>query len=424
MKCIELFTGAGGLALGLHQAGFELTSVIESNPYACATLRSNIRGKTVPGIEAWNLHEEDVRRSDFRSFGHVDLVAGGPPCQPFSIGGKHAGVEDARDMFPEIIRAIRELSPSAFIVENVRGLARPMFADYLSYVRLQLSLPSIVRAAAEGWREHSERLSQSRQPSVDGGGYIVKHAVLNAADYGIAQTRWRLFIVGFRADLNVDWDFPNPTHSKHQLLRDQLLTRDYWSEHGIVPSVERSGDGLPSRIVSRLGATSMYRWRTVRDALLGLPEPAAGDGPGQVPGHRLILGARSYPGHMGSPLDWPAKTLKAGAHGVPGGENMIRYPDGAVRYFTIREAARLQSFPDQWLFAGRRSQLVRQLGNAVPVTLARAVAASVHDALAQARTEAVSTGLRRERHQMVHSPSDQFAPAPQQRCRPAARVKS
>src|SRR5690606_26287424 len=115
------------------------------------------------------------------------------------------------------------------------------------------------------------------------------------------------------------------------------------------------------------------RWRTVRDALEGLPEPKA-KSPRGVHNHVLQPGARSYPGHTGSPVDLPAKTLKAGDHGVPGGENMLRRVDGTVRYFTVRESARLQTFPDDYELHGSWTEAMRQLGNAVPVELARQVA--------------------------------------------------
>ena len=93
--------------------------------------------------------------------------------------------------------------------------------------------------------------------------------------------------------------------------------------------------------------------------------------------HIVNPGARSYPGHTGSPLDEPAKTLKAGDHGVPGGENMLARPDGSIRYFTVREAARLQTFPDDYVFQGAWSEAMRQLGNAVPVKLAESIASAV-----------------------------------------------
>ena len=121
-------------------------------------------------------------------------------------------------------------------------------------------------------------------------------------------------------------------------------------------------------------------WQTVRDALIGLPDPERGQGPHL--NHRYQAGARAYPGHTGSPLDLPAKTLKAGDHGVPGGENMMVKPDGSVRYFTARESARLQTFPDGYELHGAWSEIMRQLGNAVPVRLAQIVASSVAETLA------------------------------------------
>ena len=112
------------------------------------------------------------------------------------------------------------------------------------------------------------------------------------------------------------------------------------------------------------------RWQTVRDALAGLPDPHDVAKASAIPNHELRLGARSYPGHTGSDIDEPAKTLKAGGHGVPGDENMIRLRDGSIRYFTTRESARLQTFPDDYVFAGSWTESMRQIGNAVPVMLA------------------------------------------------------
>jgi DNA (cytosine-5)-methyltransferase 1 len=121
-------------------------------------------------------------------------------------------------------------------------------------------------------------------------------------------------------------------------------------------------------------------WLTVRDAIASLPDPEREPNNG-TPNHTVNPGAKAYSGHTGSPIDEPAKTLKAGDHGVPGGENMLVLPDGTVRYFTIREAARLQTFPDEYVFPRSWSESMRQLGNAVPVKLAEVIARSVCDAL-------------------------------------------
>ena len=121
-------------------------------------------------------------------------------------------------------------------------------------------------------------------------------------------------------------------------------------------------------------------WLTVRDAISDLPDPEKYPD-NDVPNHRHNPGARSYKGHTGSRLDEPSKTLKAGDHGVPGGENMLARVDGTVRYFTVREAARLQTFPDDYVFRGAWTEAMRQLGNAVPVRLAEVVARSVANSL-------------------------------------------
>ena len=126
-------------------------------------------------------------------------------------------------------------------------------------------------------------------------------------------------------------------------------------------------------------------WRTVRDAIADLPDPELSpDTASSFHDHRFQPGARSYSGHTGSPLDEPAKTLKAGVHGVPGGENMLRRADGSIRYFTVRESARLQTFPDDMVFHGSWSETMRQLGNAVPCQLARIVASGVREKLLSA----------------------------------------
>jgi DNA (cytosine-5)-methyltransferase 1 len=117
-------------------------------------------------------------------------------------------------------------------------------------------------------------------------------------------------------------------------------------------------------------------WKTVRDALRKYGEPNEA-GSSAFLNHRLQSGARVYPGHTGSPLDQPAKTLKAGVHGVPGGENMLVRPDGSVRYFSVRESAALQTFPDQYELKGSWTEAMRQLGNAVPVELANSIASNV-----------------------------------------------
>jgi len=378
MNSLELFVGAGGMALGISEAGFNHQAVIEWNPDACETIRNN-------RSLHWPLYQQDVRQFRYDDYSNIDLVAGGPPCQPFSIGGKARGFNDERDMFPEMVRAVRELRPRAIFVENVKGLLRHSFSEYFEYIILQLSHPEIARKNDETWVNHLSRLERYHtQGKREGLHYNVVFRLVNAADYGVPQRRERVFIVGFRSDLGVEWSFPEQTHSADALLFDKWVTGDYWERHRVS---RRERSEMPSRIKKRVELlracppTSVQPWTTVRDAISDLPNPESQKRRIDVPNHEFRPGARVYPGHTGSPLDEPAKTLKAGDHGVPGGENMLVRPDGSVRYFTVRESARLQTFPDSYVFHGAWSESMRQLGNAVPMKLAGTVATSIRNQL-------------------------------------------
>ena len=383
MKSIELFAGAGGLGMGVSSAGFTPVEVIERDPYCCDTIRENRRLGIRP-VADWPLVQGDVRVADFRRHeGKIALVTGGPPCQPFSIGGRHRAHDDARDMFPQAVRAVRETKPSAFIFENVKGLMRQTFKNYFEYIRLQMIHPEVVSRKDETWSDHLARLEQHETSGSRAGlTYNVVTQLVNAADFGIAQKRERVFFVGFRSDLEIAWSFPEPTHSADALAWDQYRDGSYWDGHGVGWRQRAVSERLRAR-AWKLGERPTARcWQTVRDAIGDLPDPERRRAKaGQIANHRFQAGARSYAGHTGSPLDEPAKTLKAGVHGVPGGENMLLKPDDKVRYFTVRESARLQSFPDDYVFHGSWSEAMRQLGNAVPVRLANIVAASVRQHL-------------------------------------------
>jgi DNA (cytosine-5)-methyltransferase 1 len=384
VKAIELFAGAGGLAMGMAHAGFEHALILEKNREACETIRENQRRRH-PVVENWQVHEGDARSFDYTRFrNHIRVISGGPPCQPFSMGGKHKGHGDTRDMFPEAVRSVRDLSPMAFVFENVRGLLRGKFENYFEYVKAQLQYPEIIQKGKEEWQDHHARLQKHhrfpRKRTNDSLTYNVSSTVLDAADFGVPQRRARVFIVGFRSDLEVRWSFPPATHSKASLLRDMWITSEYWERHNISrrqrPKIPLCMAECPQRTFENMDEKSLQPWRTVRDALSDLPDPAKG-GLVEVPNHVFVDGARRYKGHTGSSLDEPAKTLKAGGHGVPGGENMLALDDGTVRYFTVREAARLQTFPDNFVFCGTWTENMRQLGNAVPVMLAENVAMSL-----------------------------------------------
>lgn len=380
MKAIELFAGAGGLGMGVSRAGFKPQAIVEWDRWCCDTLREN-RGNGIGLVGDWpEPIEGDVRSVDFEHFeGHLDLVTGGPPCQPFSLGGKHRAHADSRDMWSEAVRAVRETKPRAFIFENVKGLTRQSFATYLSYVVMQLTYPELTAENDESWESHLSRLEMHhtgrRGPS--GLEYRVVYRVLNAANYGIPQRRERVVFVGFRDDLGIEWAFPKETHSLEALIWDQVKG-DYWERHKVAKQDRITASRRLQRAFQLDEKPKSSPWRTTRDAIGDLPDPEhEPERSLKYPNHRFQPGARSYPGHTGSPLDEPAKTLKAGVHGVPGGENMLLRPDGTVRYFTVRESARLQTFPDEFRFHGSWTETMRQLGNAVPVELAHLIARDV-----------------------------------------------
>lgn len=345
-SCVELFAGCGGMAIGLSKAGFQHVAMAEFNKQACTTLRHHFAGDGQQSSPL--ILENDVRNIDWTMFRNIDLVAGGPPCQPFSAGGLSAGKADERDMWPEALRAVREMQPRAFLFENVKGLLRPAFASYLD---------SIVEAL--------KRVGHTSGAQV----YEVTVMPVNSADYGAAQKRERVLIAGIRRDVATLHPFPAPTHSATRLVWDKWVSGTYWKKHGLsrpstIPRVEAA---LLTSLTRSAQEPQSLPWQTCRDSFAGLGEPSDTF---YISGHEPRGFGKQYPGHTGSELYAPAKALKAGVHGVPGGENMVILDDGRARHFTVREAARLQGMPDSFLPTGSWSQAMRQLGNAVPAQLA------------------------------------------------------
>ncbi|MFC9818576.1 DNA cytosine methyltransferase [Streptomyces erythrochromogenes] len=374
-RSVELFAGGGGMALGMLKAGFEHEQLVERDPRACSILRQNAASS--PALwSGENIREMDVLHwlKDAQNAGleDIDLIAGGPPCQPFSISGAHAGENDERNMFPAAVETVRVLRPKCFVFENVPGLLRSSFEPYYQYVIDQLAKPSVrPRKSDEDWPKHQARIRKTKRPSLS---YHVHRQVIEAADVGVPQTRKRVFLIGTRADISSadDWVDVPMTHSKDTLLRDQWVTGTYWDTRNL--SKPPTPENVKARVELLRREDALFEtslpWRTTRDALVGMPEPLdATDAVGFL-NHRGIPGARTYTRHQGGWIDWPAKTLKAGVHGVAGGEAMIRFSDNSVRYLTVRESARIQTFPDNYELPGSRTAMMRALGNAVAVEVA------------------------------------------------------
>jgi DNA (cytosine-5)-methyltransferase 1 len=290
MKSIELFAGAGGLAIGCSNAGFQHEAVLEWNQNACDTIRRN-KNAGLPHVREWNVIQGDVANYDFGAHaGSVEFVAGGPPCQPFSIGGKHGGMDDSRNMFPQAVRAVREIAPRAFMFENVKGLLRKSFANYYSYIIHQLTCPEIAREGDEEWTDHHARLERAITSGKQKGlRYNVVYQLLDAADYGVPQRRERVIIVGFRSDLGVNFSFPLPTHECDALLYEKWVTGDYWDRHQIPKNKRpKMPDSLRPRVnkLTSLWQSTMLRpWRTVRDGVSDLPTIGPGETCTRFPNH-------------------------------------------------------------------------------------------------------------------------------------------
>jgi DNA (cytosine-5)-methyltransferase 1 len=195
MRTIELFAGAGGMALGVERAGFRHAALVEFDHHACETLRRN--------RPEWPVLETDVRDVDFNKYRGIDLLTGGAPCQPFSSAGKRLLDEDPRNMFPEVLSAIRRSGPRALLLENVSGMLMAEAREYFDNVVAQIN-----------------RL-----------GYETSWKRVNCADHGVPQRRERVFIVGFHRSLGIRWTWPAPTHSLDALLHAQWDDGSYWREH-------------------------------------------------------------------------------------------------------------------------------------------------------------------------------------------------
>ena len=320
---IELFAGAGGLALGLEQAGVDTVAVVEFNHAACETLRCN--------RPSWNVIESDVHDVDFSSYcDRVDLVSGGAPCQAFSYAGKQLGFGDTRGtLFSEFARCVDEVRPKMFLFENVKGLlshdkGRTFNTILLTFAKL---------------------------------GYIVEYKVLNACYYGVGQRRERLIVIGTRLDLagSICFSYPEPD-KKCTVLKDVL--KDCPSSVGMSYSESKR------KVMELVPPGGCW---------VDLPDEVA----------KQYMGKSYYSGGgrrgIARRISWdePCLTLMTS----PLQKQTERCHPDEVRPFTVREYARIQSFPDSWCFMGNVSEQYRQIGNAVPVELARRIGVEIVNAI-------------------------------------------
>jgi len=309
VTAIELFAGAGGLALGLEKAGIHTVLLVEIDKFCCQTLKQN--------RPAWNVINEDIKKVDFNAYkGKVDIVTGGSPCQAFSYSGKKLGFEDTRGtLFYEFARCVKEVEPKIFMFENVRGLI-----------------------SHDKGRTFETILSVLKEL-----GYNVQYKVLNANDYGVAQKRERIIIVGTQEGINFEY----PEKQKYKpVLRDALKD--------VPPSEGQTYSEKKKKFLDLVPPGGCW---------VNLPEDM----------QKEYLGKSYYSGGgkrgMARRISWdePCLTLTCS----PSQKQTERCHPDETRPFTVREYARIQSFPDDWEFAGGISEKYKQIGNAVPVELAR-----------------------------------------------------
>jgi DNA (cytosine-5)-methyltransferase 1 len=322
-QLLELFAGAGGLAIGMERAGFHSVLLNEIDKYACNTLRKN--------RPEWNVVEGDISKIDFSPFhNQIDLLSGGFPCQSFSYAGKQLGFEDTRGtLFYEFARAVKETNPKVLLGENVRGLLNHDGGATLK------TISSVIRKL----------------------GYtLVEPRVLKAMFYQVPQKRERLFLVGIRNDYAGKAEFMWPSSYKRILtMRDAL----------------KAGELYPCEVPKSAGETYSKR----KAEILALIPPGGywRDLPDDIQREYMLKSYFLGGGKTGMAkrLAWdePSLTLTCS----PAQKQTERCHPDETRPLEVREYARIQTFPDDWQFSGPVSAQYKQIGNAVPVNLAHAM---------------------------------------------------
>ncbi len=330
LKTIELFAGAGGLALGIEKAGFETIGLIEIDKDAADTLKLNRPWWRVINADIAEISKLNLLQYFDLKKGELDLLSGGAPCQSFSYAGKRLGLEDARGtLFYHYAKFLEQLQPKMFLFENVKGL--------------------LTHDKGRTYKTISDIFEST--------GYIVQKQILNAWDHGVAQKRERLIIIGIRKDMkdNISFQFPLP-HNYKPVLRDILYN---------VPESEGASYPEQKRKIFELVPPGGY-WRDI-------PQDIAKE---YMKSCWYMEGGRTGILRRLS-MDEPSLTVLT----TPGQKQTDRCHPLETRPFTVRENARCQSFPDDWQFCGSVGAQYKQVGNAVPVNLAYDIALNIRNAL-------------------------------------------
>lgn len=330
LKTIELFAGAGGLALGVEKAGFHTIGLVELDKDACMTLKTNRPDWNIICDDIANVSEDDLEVLFNIKKGELDLLSGGAPCQSFSYAGKRLGLEDARGtLFYHYAVFLEKLQPKMFLFENVKGL---LTHDKGKTYQIILGI--------------FEKM-----------GYKIQKQVLNAWDYGVAQKRERLITIGTRKDLagKLHYSFPEKYDYK-LVLKDVLYD---------VPDSESVPYGENKRRIFELVPPGGY-WKDIDPEIAKTYMKSCWNMGG---GRTGILRRMS--------MEEPALTVLTS----PSQKQTERCHPLEARPFTVRENARCQSFPDDWIFCGSVMSQYRQVGNAVPVNLAYEVAKKIRETL-------------------------------------------
>lgn len=340
MNTIEMCAGAGGQALGLHNAGFHHTALVEIDPFACMTLRRN--------NEELNLGWGRIVEDDLKSFceltapqyrGQITLVAGGVPCPPFSKAGRQLGKDDERDLFPTALEIVRRVQPKAVLLENVAGLMDPQFSEYREFIKSELRSM----------------------------GYECDWQLINASDFGVPQLRPRFILVALLAPIFKHFEWPKggitPPPTVGEVLYD-LMKAGGWNG---ADAWRKSANKIAPTLV---GGSKKH----------GGPDL----GPARAKAAWRKLGVNGH--RVANDKEVPGREFK----GALKRDGSLREGYSDMPQLNVRMAARIQGFPDEWEFSGTKTHAYRQVGNAFPPPVAEAVGRQIAAALRAYEIETVS----------------------------------